>query len=102
MILLSSLKCAEELLSDIITNSKGRVCSKTVCSNIFKYFGRSRVEIISVVLHERAVFGNSEEAEIYAEELDHMIEAGEIDLDMYFDAESVTTSEIASIIENTH
>ena len=59
-------------------------------------------EIISVVLHERAVFGNSEEAEIYAEELDHMIEAGEIDLDMYFDAESVTTSEIASIIENTH
>ena len=36
------------------------------------------------------------------QELDHMIEAGEIDLDMYFDAESVTSSEIANIIEDTH
>ncbi len=59
-------------------------------------------EIISVVLHERAVFGKSDEAIIFATELDHMIEAGEIDLDMYFDAESVTSSEIANIIEDTH
>jgi hypothetical protein len=59
-------------------------------------------EIISVVLHERAVFGNSEEAVILATELDHTIEAGEMDLDMYFDAETITSSEIAEIFEETH
>ena len=59
-------------------------------------------EIISVVLHERAVFGNSEEAVILATELDHTIEAGEMDLDMYFDAETITRSEIAEIFEDTH
>jgi len=59
-------------------------------------------EIISVVLHERAVFGNSEEAVILATELDHTIEAGEMDLDMYFDAETITSSKIAEIFEDTH
>jgi len=59
-------------------------------------------EIISVVLHERAVFGNSEEAVILAAELDHTIETGEMDLDMYFDAETITSSEIAEIFEDTH
>ena len=59
-------------------------------------------ELMSVVLHERAVFGNSEEALIYAEELDHIIETSEMDLDMYFDAETVTASEISEIIESTH
>ena len=55
-----------------------------------------------MVLHERAVFGNSEEAVILATELDHTIEAGEMDLDMYFDAETITSSEIAEIFEDTH
>ena len=59
-------------------------------------------ELMSVVLHERAVFGNSEEAITYAAELDHIIEAGEMDLHMYFDAETVTASEISEIIESTH
>ena len=59
-------------------------------------------EIISVVLHERAVFGNSEDAVILATELDHIIEAGEMNLEMYFDAETITSSEIAEIFEETH
>ena len=50
----------------------------------------------------RDSFGNSEEAITYAAELDHIIEAGEMDLHMYFDAETVTASEISEIIESTH
>ena len=34
--------------------------------------------------------------------VDHIIEAGEMDLHMYFDAETVTASEISEIIESTH
>ena len=65
---------------------------------VFKFFPNE----ISVVLHERAVFGNSEKAVIFATELDHTIEAGEMDLDMYFDAETITSSKIAEIFEDTH
>ena len=59
-------------------------------------------ELISVVLHERTRYGNSEVDALLAEEIDHLIEAGDMDLDMYFDAETVTPDLIAEIIGETH
>lgn len=57
-------------------------------------------QLIGVVLHERVQFGGSDEARSLADEIEHAISMGEVDLHSHLDPTTVTVDEIQAILDS--